>query len=65
LERKHRLELPVEKIFVFDGLKESLSDSQELFKFISPHILEFLDDDNIFKVSKVIGLGLGTTSFQQ
>jgi hypothetical protein len=57
--------MPVEKIFIFEGLKESLTNAQELFKFISPQILAFVDDDNIFKVSKVIGLGLGMSIFQQ
>ena len=64
LQIKLSLEIPVDEIFVTEGLFKKFVDKEEYFNFIYPNIRKVLDQQNIYKLSKTMGLIFKEMSFE-
>ena len=61
---KLNLEIPVDEIFLSEGLFRKFIHKEEYFNFIYPNIRKNLDEHNIYKLSKTMGLIFKEMSFE-
>lgn len=64
-ETKYGLELPIERILPFNGLFMKNTTPEELFSLIKGCIVDICDEENIFKISKLISISFKKNSIEQ
>ena len=64
LQRKLSLELPMRKLFPFNGIQIKDRDSMVLFEFLKPFLHPFLNENNVHTLSRIISLAFKKDGLQ-